>query len=205
MTDKKLNIHAALLKFHKEFMGAKKSGHNLHFKSKYFTLDDLVEATTPVLQKCGLYVMHFVDAGCLTTMIRTDDGTNVASTIELPPTTNPQIMGSNLTYFKKYNLTGLLNIPEASDLDDDGNLGADAANLGEAAKNERKARPPQELATKEQLAGLNDYMDKYEMSKRQSEYIVANIDRLTIGDAGELLAKLNLAVEAGTLKEKTDA
>ena len=127
MTDKKvLSIHESLLKFHKEFQGAQKSGHNLHFKSKYFTLDDLVEATTPALQKCGLYVIHHVEDECLWTSIVDASGAFVRSCIRLPQTPNPQIMGSNITYFKKYNMTGLLNIPEASDLDDDGAAGAKA-------------------------------------------------------------------------------
>ncbi len=206
MTDKRpTNIHTALLKFHKEFRGAQKSGTNLHFKSKYFTLDDLVEATTPVLQKAGLLVLHHLEEGSLWTSVVDEKGDFVRSCIALPETQNPQVMGSNLTYFKKYNLTGLLNIPEAGDLDDDGNAGADAANLDLVKAKERKARPPQALATKEQLAGLHDFVKNYQMSDRQTVYIHTNIDKMTIGDAGELLAKLNLAVEAGTLKEKTDA
>lgn len=211
MTDKKTTakkketIHQALFKFHSLFHGAQKSGTNLHFKSAYFTLDDLITATTPVLQECGLYVTHIVSEGKLCTSVSNTAGEVVISSIELPRTENPQIMGSNLTYFKKYNLTGLLNIPEASDLDDDGNAGADAANLGERAKKERKARPPQATATDEQKEGLREYQAKYDMSKRQNDYIDANIEKLTILDAADLIKKLDEAKAAGTLKEKTDA
>ena len=208
MTDKKTtakkkeSIHQALFRFHSLFHGAQKSGTNLHFKSTYFTLDDLVTATTPVLQECGLFVLHMVHDNSLTTCVYNAAGDEVHSRIDLPRTENPQIMGSNLTYFKKYNLTGLLNIPEASDLDDDGNAGADAANLGERAKKERKARPPQAGATDQQIEGLREYQAKYALNDRQNDYIDANIEKLTILDAADLIKKLDEAKAAGTLKLK---
>jgi hypothetical protein len=187
---KSLNIHQAMLKFHKEFRGAQKSGTNLHFKSKYFTLDDLVEATTPVLQKCGLYVTHFVESGYLITMIRTDSGEHVGSSIFLPETQNPQVMGSNLTYFKKYNMTGLLNIPEASDLDDDGSAGAKAA-IYEDKKSEREPQPP---VTDQQRELLNKHLDAFKLNpaavreaKQLEKYL--NSDSFTEAHAREILRK----------------
>jgi hypothetical protein len=190
MTDKKLNIHQAMLKFHKEFRGAQKSGTNLHFKSKYFTLDDLVEATTPVLQKCGLYVAHQVVNGNLATSVCNADGESMTSQISLPTTPNPQVMGSNLTYFKKYNITGLLNIPEASDLDDDGNAGASAA-AHEDKKSEREPQPP---VTDQQRELLNKHLDAFKLNpaavreaKQLEKYL--NSDNFTEAHAREILRK----------------
>ena len=208
MTDKKTtakkkeSIHQALFRFHSLFHGATKTGVNPHFKSEHFTLDDVVRATTPVLQECGLFVTHYTHDGQLITALMNADGDAIVSAIPMPQTDNPQVTGSCSTYFKRYNLTGLLNI---SEVDDDGNAATDAANLGEAHRKERKARPPQAGATEQQIEGLREYQAKYTLNDRQNDYIDANIEKLTILDAADLIKKLDEAKAAGTLKEKTDA
>jgi len=126
-----MSVHSALLAFQKEFQGAKKTAVNPHFKNEYFSLDDIVHATTPLLTKHGLYVSHGIETidgiTALTTLLHTE-GTGtlksgdadeyVSSSIPLPVSQNPQAMGSAITYYKRYNLCCLLNIAEA---DDDGN------------------------------------------------------------------------------------
>jgi hypothetical protein len=199
MPEKKLNIHQAMLKFHGLFQGALKSGTNLHFKSKYFTLDDLVNAITPSLQECGLYVVHQVNEGCLVTSVRDAEGESIESSILLPINPNPQITGSNLTYFKKYNITGLFNIPEASDLDDDGNLGADAA---EIERQKEKTIVPKPPATEEQKSTLQDYIDKYALDARFVAYIDANIEKMSGSDVEHEIFRLKKAETDKTLTEK---
>jgi hypothetical protein len=153
-------------------------------------LDDLVEATTPILQKCGLYVIHHVEEGFLWTSIVDAEGAFVRSCIRLPETPNPQVMGSNLTYFKKYNITGLLNIPEASDLDDDGSAGAKAA-IYEDQKSEREPQPP---VTDKQRELLNKHLDAFRLNpaavreaKQLEKYL--NSDNFTAAHAAEILRK----------------
>jgi hypothetical protein len=99
-------------------------------------------------------------------------------------------MGSNLTYFKKYNMTGLLNIPEASDLDDDGNLGADASRY-EDQKSEREPQPP---VTDAQRELLNKHLDAFKLNpaagreaKQLEKYL--NSDSFTEAHAAEILYK----------------
>lgn len=119
-----MSIHKALAEFHKKFTGSKKTGVNPHFGSLHFTLDDIVRATTPILNECGLYVSHQVENGCLVTYVRDVEGDSISSAIPLVASNNPQVTGQNLTYFKRYNLCGLFNIAEE---DDDGNAGAAAS------------------------------------------------------------------------------
>ncbi len=198
MTDKKaLTIHEAMLKFHKEFEGAQKSGKNKHFGSDYFTLDDLIEATTPILQKCGLYVSHHVEGGYLWTGIINEHGDAVRSSIKLPETQNPQIMGANLTYFKKYNMTGLMNIPES---DDDGNMAAAAADLEEQKARQKEIVPKPE-ATDEQKATIQEYIEKYVLDTRYVAYIKANIEKMSVDDADHEIQRLVKAETDKTLKE----
>jgi hypothetical protein len=190
MTDKKpLNIHESMLKFHSLFHGAKKTGENPHFRSVHFTLDDIVHATRPALQKCGLYVLHQTIDGVLVTSVRNAEGESIETSVVLPSTPNPQVYGSNLTYFKRYNSTGLFNIAEE---DDDGNLGADAA---EIERQKEKTIVPKPKATDAQRQLLADWCDSDKLDQRQIKYITANIDRMTTEDAQGLLDKINAAQE----------
>ena len=188
-TAKPKNIHEAMLKFHSLFHGAKKTGENPHFRSAHFTLDDIVHATTPVLQECGLYVVHQIIDGCMVTSVVNAEGDTVNSSILMTPTTNPQVHGSNATYYKRYNLTGLLNIAEE---DDDGNLGADAA---EIERQKEKTIVPKPKATDAQRQLLADWCDSGKLAERQIKYITANIDKMTTEDAQDLLDKINAAQE----------
>jgi hypothetical protein len=193
MTDKKvLNIHEQMLKFHKEFHGAEKTGRNPHFKSDHFTLDDIVHATTPVLNKCGLYVIHQVIEGSLVTSICNADGESISSSILMPPTPNPQVHGSNMTYYKRYNSTGLFNIAEA---DDDGNMGADAADIAaEIARHNEKEIKPKPPVTDEQRELLNRHLDAFKLNpasvreaKQLEKYL--NSDSFTEAHARDILRK----------------
>jgi hypothetical protein len=164
---KSLNIHQAMLKFHKEFHGAQKTGVNEFFKkngkgSVHFTLDDIVNATTPVLQKCGLYVIHQVSGGMLNTSVCNADGENITSAIPMAPNTNPQVTGGLMTYFKRYNLCNLLNIAEA---DDDGNFAAEAADLAaEIERQKEKEIKPKPPVTDKQRELLNKHLDAFKMN-----------------------------------------
>jgi hypothetical protein len=185
------NIHEALLKFHSLFHGAEKTGLNPHFKSKHFSLDDVIKATTPVLQKCGLYIYHQVAGNDLVTTICNAEGEVIISRVPMPQNANPQVTGSNMTYFKRYNICCLLNVAEA---DDDGNAGAMAADLAES---KAKAGPivPKPPATTEQKDALLLYLASDLPDKRQSAYLKKNMDVFTEMDAKGLLDKINAQME----------
>jgi hypothetical protein len=119
-----MTIHAKLIEFHKKFNGAKKTGVNPHFKSEHFTLDDVIHATTPIMNELGLCAYHYIDGGEMVSVIATDEGDSITSRIPMALNGNPQAAGSMVTYYKRYNLCALLNIAEA---DDDGNAAAAAA------------------------------------------------------------------------------
>ena len=144
-----MSIHKKLIDFHAAFSGAKKGGRNPHFKSDYFTLDDVVKATTPILNKLGLYVTHYMDENLMYTAIVDENGEMQISRFPLTPSNNPQVMGSQITYAKRYNLTSLLNIAE---VDDDGNAAAAAAPAMADAK---------QLATLEMLADGDEARTKF--------------------------------------------
>lgn len=121
-----MTIHKKLLEFHKAFKGAEKTGFNPHFKSHYYTLDDLKAAIKAPLEKAGLYITHTpepTDNGLvLWTAVLDTEGDQTRCGLPIPPCSNPQVLGSWLTYAERYNLMMLLFT--GGELEDDGNIAA---------------------------------------------------------------------------------
>lgn len=119
-----INIYKALLAAQKEINFAVKDGKNPHFKSKYETLESVIEATKKPLNDKGLVVVHKLlsrdDIPALSTqIIHAESGEYVESVCDLILSKKDmQQMGSAQTYAKRQNLKALTNLP--SD-DDDGN------------------------------------------------------------------------------------
>ena len=96
-----------------------KKSDNPFFKSKYLELSDLLEAVEPLLDKWGLLLLQPIEENKVKTLIfDADSKDSVWSEMELIPNNNPQQMGSQISYFRRYTLTSLLAIAQ---IDDDGN------------------------------------------------------------------------------------
>jgi hypothetical protein len=170
------NINEALLGFAAEFGGAHKTGINPHFKSQYMTLDELVRATNPVLQKHGLFVLHAMHEGfVITTVTHAESETFISSQIALPALTDPQKIGSAITYYKRYNLCALLNIAEA---DDDANL----------------ASAP-DLATPAQLAIIEDYREAGNVSEKLERWLKQREGKLLAQDADQVIYNIKTGLK----------
>jgi hypothetical protein len=92
---------------------------NSKFSYSYASLPDILEAATPVLLSNGLVVINTVNEGILSVALWHESGESVASSYRLSSGADPQRLGSELTYFRRYLFCGLLGI--APDDDDDGN------------------------------------------------------------------------------------
>ena len=95
---------------------------NPHFKSKYTTLDHILEAARPALAAHGLLLSQHLTA-IDTVVTRISDGTDeLVSEVRIYGGTapTPQQYGSAVTYARRYALTALLAI--STDADDDGEL-----------------------------------------------------------------------------------
>lgn len=118
-----------------EIEGATQSGQNTHLKSKYATLEDVIEATRATLARHKLGILqipgHVIDGKLhLETMILHESGEYIVGEFQMGVGKgDPQSVGSALTYARRYAQKAGLNIP---DLDDDGQGVKDA-------KPERKA------------------------------------------------------------------
>ncbi len=179
-----MSINAKMIEFHKRFakVTLKRTGWNPHYKSEYFTLDDVVNAVTPCLNEIGLYVFHQTmqdDDGrhILLTSIMTEDGDKIGTSLRLPETDDPQKMISAITYYRRVNLACLVNLAEH---DDDG----EALAIAEAAK-----KMQFEPATDEQLSVLADYRETGVMTDALHEYIEKQGERLTKKQAAAAIKK----------------
>jgi hypothetical protein len=134
-------IHAKILAAKQSFGGISKNATNPHFRSKYADLAGILDVVEPTLAEQGLLLLQPVEGGHVHTIIvDTETGESVVSAMAIPDSiTDPQKLGSCITYFRRYTLTSLLGLKVE---DDDGN-GAS------------KPQPPATPAAKQDKAVLN--------------------------------------------------
>ncbi len=104
---------------------------NPHFKSRYADLAAIRDAVVPPLSKHGLAVTQATSVGeggtmVLTTRLAHESGQWIESVYPLTPGANPQAMGSQLTYARRYSLSAIAGI--SADEDDDAEIAAKPGN-----------------------------------------------------------------------------
>jgi hypothetical protein len=120
----------ALAEFQKKAKQPKKSGINKHTKSRYSTLVDILERIKEVAPDCGLAVTSFVTGHgqetsmiCTTKLLHTS-GQWIQDSIPLiinqRGMNDMQLVGSAITYARRYSLQNLFGLVGDPDLDDDG-------------------------------------------------------------------------------------
>lgn len=126
------NLIPALIKAKSEFKPIKKDASNPFFKSKYLSLDGLLDAVEAALSANGLAIVQTLETSppALITTLYHSSGESLASRHPLPELADLQKFGSAITYARRYSLGAILNI--APEEDDDGN-GAKAATNGNGA------------------------------------------------------------------------
>jgi hypothetical protein len=122
-------LAAALVKAHAEINGVVKSATNPFFKSKYATLEAVVEAVKPALLKQGIVVVQGLQDAengvGIETMLLHTSGQWISSTLRLPASKeDAQGYGSACTYGRRYGLMAICGVPAE---DDDGNAATASA------------------------------------------------------------------------------
>jgi hypothetical protein len=118
-------ISAALVKAQGELNAVSKDGNNPHFRSKYATLQNIVESTRDTLRKHGLAVVQtfgetdgtYIN---LTTTLLHESGEYISGTLTVRPNKpDAQGIGSAASYARRYSyaIIGLV-----TNDDDDGNI-----------------------------------------------------------------------------------
>jgi len=114
-----MELYKKLLKVKKEVGAISKDSTNPFFKSKYFDINKLIEQVDPLLCENGLVLIQPIrDNKQYSIIIEVDSGENIESHLELPNMSDPQKLGSCITYYRRYTLQSLLGLQAE---DDDGN------------------------------------------------------------------------------------
>ncbi len=124
------NLAPALIQAQAQIASAVKHGDNPHFRSKYATLEAVIEAVKPALNLNGLafvQVSHDAEkAAVIETMLIHKSGETLScGRVSVPVSkADAQGYGSAMTYAKRYSLQTALGVPSE---DDDGDAAAQAA------------------------------------------------------------------------------
>lgn len=123
-------LAVALVKAQGEITAITKDGANPHFKSKYATLDNIIDETRPILARHGLAILQMPGGDgenvIMRTMLMHESGEwlETEPLVMRPAKNDPQGMGSCITYARRYSYSALLSI--STDEDDDGNASSHA-------------------------------------------------------------------------------
>ena len=119
-------IAPALIKAQGQMVGIIKEGKNPAFRSKYITLDSILDTVRPILTSNGLMLTQGTVATDSTAAVTVEariihtSGEWISTTVTIPVTKqDAHGLGSALTYGRRYSVSALLAI--SADEDDDAN------------------------------------------------------------------------------------
>lgn len=113
---------AKLQQIQEEFTFVKKNKQNSHFKNTYVDINTLLQEIRPILKKHNILLIQpliFKDSKSLLRTILTDmdTGEEYISEIVIPELSDPQKIGSAITYYRRYSIITIFLLET---LDDDG-------------------------------------------------------------------------------------
>ena len=115
----KSNIYKKLLQFQKMNISVMKDGNNPHFKSKYATLNEVLDKVKKPLNDLGVVIIFEPNIEGLQTILHcVDSGTEVKGFMKYVDCGNAQKLLACNTYYRRGTLVSLLGL---EDEDDDGN------------------------------------------------------------------------------------
>ena len=119
---KEQSINEKLFNLQQEIGTISKDAKNPFYKSKYFDINSLIKQLQPLLLKNRLLLLQPIEEDMVMSKLICIDGVGaVVSGLKLPQITDPQKLGSCITYYRRYTLASLLGLQS---VDDDANLGS---------------------------------------------------------------------------------
>jgi hypothetical protein len=110
------NLYLKLAEVKREVGKVSKNSKNPHFKNTYADLNALIDAVEPILLEKGLLMLQPIQNGNVTTkIIDCESSETIESSILLPALSDPQKLGSAITYFRRYTLQSLLSLQAEDD------------------------------------------------------------------------------------------
>ena len=108
-------ITTALIAAKAQFKPIHKNKVNPHYKSKYATLDEILEAIAPALLSNNLLLIQPTIVKDNSTVLKTilshaESGEQLESELTIPAITDPQKLGAAMTYYRRFSICSLLAI-----------------------------------------------------------------------------------------------
>lgn len=134
------NIHAAMLAAQVNFAKPAKSAENTHFKNKYATLDDVIDAVRPALNAEGVYLSQPIIATEVGMFVATilhhaESGTELREDVPLLlGKQDMQQMKSASTYARRIGLENITGLAPADEDDDAEKTRQGTSDMGAALK-----------------------------------------------------------------------
>jgi hypothetical protein len=176
MSEQINELVTALAKAQAEMQNAPYNQTNPAFKSKYADLASIRDATIPALAKHGLSLFQMTklngEGMSLVTRLAHSSGQWIESTYPLPIADRPHIMGSAITYARRYSWAAICGI--AAEADDDGNEAQEGSKNGKslpalpARKSSAAAKRDGDWPRFEQA--LRDCQSAREVERLRTEY-----------------------------------
>ena len=114
------NINQKLFELQNEIGTISKDAKNPFYNSKYFDINSLIKQLQPLLKKYKLLLQQPIEENMVVSkLICLDGGGASLSFLKLHEITDPQKIGSCITYYRRYTLASLLGLQA---VDDDANL-----------------------------------------------------------------------------------
>ncbi len=114
------SINLKIFRIQNELEAIIKDAKNPYFKSNYADINAMLEQLQPLLNRYKVAIEQPMKDGKVFTILTcVDTGDSKSSSLELQPISDPQKLGSVITYYRRYTLQGLLGIRTK---DDDANI-----------------------------------------------------------------------------------
>jgi len=140
--NEKVALYEKLFNAKSEIGQISKNKTNPFHKSEYFDVNGLIEAVEPILQKHKLLLIQpLIDNQVVSIISDIETGFEISSSIEIRNQDNPQKIGSEITYYRRYTLQSLLGLKAE---DDDANKASESK-----AKADKKELPVKWLNEKQ--------------------------------------------------------
>ena len=183
-----IELAKSLCKFQGEIQGVKRDAENPFFKKKYAELSSCWDAIREPLSKNGLSVIQTTEPSdngkvVVETMLLHCSGEWVSGQISMTPVkTDPQGVGSAITYARRYALMAIVGLaPE----DDDGNAASQGKSEGDKKEDKKEVKKETPITFEDlvdrimqtkSLPELNNVSKKYrpdfdKMSKEQQDQV----------------------------------
>jgi hypothetical protein len=131
-------IYGKLFEAKKEIGKISKDSTNPFFDSKYFDINKLLEHVEPILSGHNILVLQpIIDGHVCTQLIDIDSNEMITSSARIN-STDPQKVGSEITYFRRYTLQSILGLQAE---DDDGNKASSNGQAKQPATQAEDNRP----------------------------------------------------------------